>query len=102
MVLSYNPEALQHLKIPPSNTPLPVLKMKRLSIKFRRIHASGSQVVTALSFANMDDRTILSVTIPPKEHAEFADVSLDPNAKLDEIASVIAFLVGDLILSTGV
>lgn len=68
----------------------PKLKMKKLDIKV-------DKVKDKLEFANHDGRHIATVSLPPYIYYEYSDVAIGANATLDELASVISLLMGNII-----
>lgn len=84
--------------ISPGNVPAPALRgMNPPKLKMKKLDIKVDKVPDMLEFSNRDGRLIVSVSLPPYIYYEYSDVSIGPNATLDEIASVISLLMGNII-----
>lgn len=71
--------------------PRPQLKMKRVKL-------AANESSDKLTFYNASGRLVVEMTTPKPVHFDAVDVTLGPDAKLDELASVIAELWANCIL----
>ena len=78
--------------IPVPTVPTPIIKMKRVPIKIDLRSKAGHWV-----FKNEAGREIVTLTVPSKTHHSYVDVTIGPDAKLDELATVMASLMGEVI-----
>jgi hypothetical protein len=63
----------------------------------KRVDLWGKEEPTKMTFTNPDKRLVVEMTTPPMPYIDCVDVTIGPDAKLDELASVIAELWGNCI-----
>lgn len=75
-------------------SPAPILPPPKLSMKKTDVLIKEDGKSQTLTFLNMDSRPIASCKMPTAPHFDYVDVTLDPYANRDELASVISLLLG--------
>lgn len=63
-------------------------------LKMKRVPVFGQETPGTLIFTNSAKRLIVEMTIPHATYCDQVDVTIGPNATLDELACVIAELLG--------